>query len=116
MPKGFNGAPGFGGMNMNNLMKQAQKMQQQMQEMQAELETLTVETTAGGGAVRVVVNGKKQIETLAINPEVVDPEDVEMLEDLIKGAINEALRRIEEQNQQKMSALTGGMGLPGGLF
>ena len=116
MPKGFSGTPNFGGMNMNNMLKQAQKMQKQIEEAQAEMENVTLETTAGGGAVRVVVNGKKQIHSLSINPDVVDPDDVEMLEDLIKGAVNEALRRMEEQNQQRMSQITGGMGLPGGLF
>jgi DNA-binding YbaB/EbfC family protein len=114
MPKGFNG--NLGGMNMNALMKQAKQMQKQMEEMQAELENVTLEASAGGGAVKVVVNGKKMINSLTISPDVVDPTDVEMLEDLIMGCVNEALRRIEEQNQQKMGQLTGGVGLPGGLF
>lgn len=109
---GFPG--GFGGGNMNNLMKQAQKLQKQMEDMQKELETKEFEASVGGGAVVVKVTGKKEITAINIKPEVVDPDDVEMLEDLIKGAVNEALRKAEEENESKMGKLTGGM--PGGLF
>lgn len=109
---GFPG--GFGGGNMNNLMKQAQKLQKQMEDMQKELETKEFEASVGGGAVVVKVTGKKEITAINIKPEVVDPDDVEMLEDLIKGAVNEALRKAEEENANKMGKLTGGM--PGGLF
>ena len=87
---GFPG--GMGGMNMNNLMKQAQKMQKQMMEKQEELAARTLEMTSGGGAVKVVISGKKEIQELKINPDVVDPDDVEMLEDLIISAVNEAIR------------------------
>ena len=109
---GFPGMPG----NMNNLMKQAQKMQKQMEQMQEELEQRTVEATAGGGAVTAVVSGKKELMEVKINPEVVDEEDVEMLEDLIVAAVNEALRKADEMVNSEMSKLTGGLNLPGGLF
>ena len=108
--------PNLGGMNMNNLMKQAKQMQRQMEELQAGLEEKTLEVTAGGGAVKVVINGKKLIKELIISQDVVDPDDVEMLQDLVLGAVNEAIRQIEEQVNGEMSRLTGGMGLPGGLM
>lgn len=111
---------GFPGMgmpgNMNNLMKQAQKMQRQMEEMQKELETKTVEATAGGEAVKVVVNGRKEIVEIELKPEVVDPEDIEMLQDLILAAVNEGLRKADEMVNSQMSTITGGLNLPGGLF
>jgi DNA-binding YbaB/EbfC family protein len=109
---GFPG--GFGGANMNNLMKQAQKLQKQMEDMQKELETKEFEASVGGGAVVVKVNGKKEVTAINIKPEVVDSDDVEMLEDLIMSAVNEALRKAEEETSSKMGKLTGGM--PGGLF
>ena len=109
---GFPG--GFGGGNMNNLMKQAQKMQKQMEDMQKELETKEFEASAGGGAVLVKINGKKELTAVNIKPEVVDADDVEMLEDLIMSAVNEALRKVEDESANKMGKLTGGM--PGGLF
>ena len=111
------GRGGFGGgmpANMNNLLKQAQKMQKQMEDAQASLETQEVSATAGGGAVEVTVSGKKEITKIVIDKEVVDPEDVEMLQDLIMAAANEALRNMEEISSQKMNAITGGFG--GGLF
>ena len=113
MAKGM-GIPG--GMNMNNLMKQAQKMQRQMEKMQEELENKTIETTAGGGAVKIVITGKKEIKELKINPEVVDPDDVEMLEDLVMSAVNEAIRQAEEASSSEMNKITGGLNIPGGLF
>ncbi|ACD22094.1 YbaB/EbfC family nucleoid-associated protein [Clostridium botulinum] len=109
---GFPG--GFGGGNMNNLMKQAQKLQKQMEDMQKDLETKEFETSVGGGAVSVTVTGKKEVKSINIKPEVVDPDDVEMLEDLVLTAVNEALRKAEEETASKMGKLTGGM--PGGLF
>lgn len=109
---GFPG--GFGGGNMNNIMKQAQKMQKQMEDMQKELETKEFEASAGGGAILVKINGKKELTAVNIKPEVVDADDVEMLEDLIMSAVNEALRKVEEESANKMGKLTGGM--PGGLF
>lgn len=102
-----------GGMNMNNLMKQAQKMQQQMQEAQEELEASEFTASAGGGVVEVTVGGNKEIKSIKIDSDVVDPEDVETLEDLITAAVNEAIRKMEEQTQEEMSKITGGMG---GLF
>ena len=115
MAKGFQGGMP-GGMNMNNLMKQAQKMQKQMEEMQTKLEEKKLETTAGGGAVKVLINGKKEIQEIKISPDVVDPDDVEMLEDLILAAVNEAVRQADEMVNGEMSKITGGMGLPSGLF
>ncbi len=107
-----------GGMpnNMGNLMKQAQKMQKKMQEMQEDLDNQTFEAAAGGGAVKVSVTGKKEVASVKISQEVVDPDDVEMLEDLVTAAVNEALRLADEKVNQQMSSLTGGMNLPGGLF
>ncbi len=109
---GFPGG-GFGGGNMNNLMKQAQKMQKQMEDMQKEMETAEFEAAAGGGAVSVKINGKKEILGISIKPEVVDPEDVEMLEDLVLSAVNEALRKVDEETSNKMGKLTGGLNIPG---
>jgi len=108
---------GFGGMppgGMNNLMKQAQKMQRQMAQMQEELKTKTIESSSGGGAVKVVINGDKLIESLEISEEVLD--DVEMLQDLVMTAINEGIRQMEELVNGQMAKLTGGMGLPPGMF
>ncbi len=102
--------------NMNNLMKQAQRMQRQMEEKQKELETKTWEAAAGGGAVTVKVNGKKEVEAVTLKPEVVDPDDIEMLQDLIIAATNEALRKMEEEQTGMMNELTGGLGGFGGLF
>jgi DNA-binding YbaB/EbfC family protein len=112
MAKG--GFGGFGGgANMNNLMKTAQKFQQQMEDMQKELESKRYEEKAGGGAVVAIANGKKQIVDLRINPDVVDPDDVEMLQDLITTACNAALRRAEEDTASQMGKLTGGLNIPG---
>lgn len=96
--------------NMNNLMKQAQKMQKQMEESQKELETKEFTATAGGGAVEVTVSGKKEITKVKLAEEVVDPDDIEMLEDLIVAATNEALRKMEEATTSAMAKLTGGLG------
>lgn len=112
MAKGGFGGLG-GGANMNNLMKTAQKFQQQMEDMQKELETKRYEEKAGGGAVVVIVNGKKQIVDLKINPDVVDPDDVEMLQDLIVTACNAALRKAEADTANQMGKLTGGLNIPG---
>lgn len=107
------GFPGMGGMNMNNLMKQAQKMQQQMEKMQGELEEKSFTGTSGGGAVKVVVNGKKQILDVKIEQDVVDPDDVEMLQDLILSACNKALETAEQETTSEMKKLTGGLNMPG---
>ena len=104
------GFPGGMPGNMNNLMKQAQKTQRQMEEAQQALEEKEVTATAGGGAVEVTVSGKKEVIKVKLAEEVVDPEDIEMLEDLIMAATNEALRKVEEFSQQSMSKITGGLG------
>ena len=111
------GFPG-GGMpgNMANLMKQAQKMQRQMEEQAKEMETKEFTATAGGGAVEVTVSGSKKLVKVKLDEEVVDPDDVEMLEDLIVAATNEALRKMEEDSQEKMGKVTGGLGGMGGGF
>ena len=96
--------------NMSNLMKQAQRMQRQMEESQKELEEKEFTATAGGGAVEVTITGKKEITRVKLSPEVVDPDDIEMLEDLIVAATNEAIRKIEELSQETMSKITGGLG------
>ena len=96
--------------NMNNLMKQAQRMQRQMEEGQKELETKEFTATAGGGAVEVAVSGKKEIVRVKLSEEVVDPDDIEMLQDLIVAAANEALKKAEEASAQLMGKMTGGLG------
>ena len=111
------GFPGGMPGNMNNIMKQAQKMQKQMEQAQAELESSEYTATSGGGAVEVTISGTKEITKIKLDPEVVDPDDIEMLEDLIVAATNEALRKVEEESAEMMSALTGGLGGGlGGLF
>ena len=108
-----------GGMNMNNMngmMKKVQKLQKQMQDMQEQLKKETVEATAGGGAVKVIMDGEKQVKSIAIDPAAVDPEDVEMLQDLLAAAFNEATKKVDEMMANEMGKLTGGMGLPPGLF
>ena len=114
---GFPGMGGFGGMNLNQLMKEAKKMQSDVEKSQEELAAKEFEASAGGEAVKVKVSGSKQIKEIKIKPEVLDPDDVEMLEDLIVAATNEALRKCEEESQASMSKITGGLsGLGGGLF
>ena len=104
---------GFGGGipgNMNNLMKQAQRMQRQMEEKQKELENKEWEASAGGGAVTVKVSGKKELTAVTLSPEVVDPDDIEMLQDLIIAAVNEALKKMEEEQEGMMNSVAGGLG------
>ena len=110
---GFRGMPG--GMNQAAMMKQVQKMQQDMMRMQEELENKTYTASAGGGVVKAEVNGKNEIVSLAIDPEAVDPDDVEMLQDMVIAAVNEALRHAEADKANNMSRMTGGLNL-GGLF
>ena len=110
---GFRGMPG--GMNQAAMMKQAQKMQQEMLRMQAEQEAKTFTAKAGGGMVSATVNGKHELLALEVNPEAVDPDDVEMLQDMIIAAVNEAMRTADTEAANNMSRLTGGMGL-GGMF
>lgn len=116
MAKRGGGFPGGMPGNMNNLMKQAQKMQRQMEETTKELEEKEVTATAGGGAVEVTVSGKKEVVKVKLAEEVVDSDDIEMLEDLIVAATNEALRKMEELSQQSMAKITGGLGGLGGGF
>ena len=114
MAKGFNsrGMGGMGGGNMNNMIRQAQKMQQDMMKAQEELESKTYEAQAGGGVVSASVSGKKELLSVTIDPEAVDPDDVEMLQDLIVAAVNEAIRKATEDAASQMSKLTGGLNLP----
>lgn len=99
--------------NIGNIMKQAKKMQEKMTRLQQELETKTVEAQAGGGMVKVIVNGKFEIVSLKIEKEVVNPEDVEMLQDLIAAAINEGIRKSQEMQSTEMTKITGGLSIPG---
>ena len=103
---------GMGGGSMQKQLQQMQAMQRQMEALQAELEEKEVQTTAGGGAVSVTISGKKEITRLEIKPEVCDPDDIEMLQDLIIVAVNEGLRQIDEISNSEMSKLTGGLGIP----
>lgn len=104
---------GMGGANMNNMLKQAQKMQQNMLKMQEEIEKEEFEASAGGGAVTVKMSGKKELTSVSIKPEAVDPDDVEMLEDLILTAVNDVLTKVDNANASKMSSITGGLNIPG---
>lgn len=110
----------FGGMgnmgNMSGMMKKVQKMQNEMKKMQEELKHRTVEAASGGGVVRVVLNGEKQVQELHIDPAAVDPEDVEMLQDLVSAALNEALKKVDDMMASEMGKLTGGLGLPPGML
>ncbi len=108
MAKGKGGYSGGMPGNMTNLMKQAQRMQRQMEEATKEIEEQEVTATAGGGAVEVTVSGKKEILGIKLSEEVVDPDDIEMLEDLVMAAVNEALRKVDELSQESMSKFTGG--------
>ena len=109
--KGFGGGmmPG----NMNQILKQAQKMQDNMQKMQQELEAKEFEVSVGGGAVTVKVNGKKEVLDVTMKPEVVDPDDIEMLQDLVISAVNEALRKVDDAQSSQMNKMAGGMNIPG---
>jgi len=102
----------FGG-NMTGMMKKVQKLQAEMGKLQEELKTRTLEATVGGGVVKVVITGEKQIQSITIDPSAVDPEDVEMLQDLIVAAINEAIKKVDDMMAQEMGKLTGGMNIPG---
>jgi len=110
MARGFQGIPGG---NMQAMARQAQKLQQQMTKAQEELETREFEASAGGGVVTARVNGKREVLSLKIKPEAVDPDDVEMLEDTVMAAVNEALRTASETIDGEMSKLTGGLSIPG---
>ncbi len=112
---GYRGGMPMGGMNQMQMMKQAQKMQQDLLKMQEEMEQKTYEATAGGGVVKAEVNGQHELKNLVIDPDAVDPDDVEMLQDLVIAAVNEAMRKAAEDQAASMSRLTGGLNL-GGLF
>ena len=104
---------GGGGGSMQKQLQQMQAMQRKMEALQAEIEAKEITTTAGGGAVTVTVSGKKEITKLELKPEIVDPDDIEMLQDLIMVAVNEGIRQVEEMSNTEMSKLTGGLGIPG---
>ena len=107
---------GGGPSNMQSMLKQAQKMQEEMAEKQAELEEREYDVAAGGGVINVKINGKKEILSVKIDPEVIDPDDAETLEDLIVAAMNEAIKKVEAVSAQEMGKITGSMNLPAGMF
>ncbi len=109
IPKGMGGGPG----NMQAMLRQAQKMQEDMGRVQQELQERTYDATSGGGAVAATVNGQHQLTSLTIKPEVIDPDDAEMLADLVMAAVNEAQRKAADDAEQSMGAVTGGMSMPG---
>ena len=114
LPQGAGGGPS----NMQSMLKQAQKMQEDMAAKQAELEACEYDVAAGGGVVKVKINGKKEILSVKIDPEVIDPDDAETLEDLVVAAVNEAIKKVETTNNDEMSVITGNLNLGGipGLF
>ena len=109
VPKNFGGMPN----NMQSMIQQAQKMQEDITKKQAEIDEMEFNASVGGGAVEVVMSGKKELKAITIKPEVVDPEDVEMLQDLVISAVNEALRQADEAMNSSMQSFTGGLNLPG---
>ena len=108
IPKGLGGPA-----NMQGMIRQAQKMQEQMTELQSELDSREYEVKAGGGAVTILIDGKKQIKQLTIEPEIVDPDDIETLTDILTAGLNEAIKRVEETNQKEMESITGNVSIPG---
>jgi DNA-binding YbaB/EbfC family protein len=108
IPKGLGGPA-----NMQGMIRQAQKMQEQMTELQSELDSREYEVKAGGGAVTILIDGKKQIKQLTIEPEIVDPDDIETLTDILIAGFNEAIKRVEETNQKEMESITGNVSIPG---
>ena len=109
VPKGMGGGP----QNMSAMLRQAQKMQEDMEALQADLDSREYDISAGGGAVELKINGKKEVLQINIKPEIVDPDDIEMLSDILVAAVNEAIKRVEETNSAEMSKITGNIGLPG---
>lgn len=109
LPQGFGGGPS----NMQGVIKQAQKMQERMAELQAELDEKEYDFTVGGGMITIKMNGKKEMHSIEIKPEVVDPDDIEMLQDLIVAGVNEAISSIEKTNNDEMSKVTGNLNIPG---
>ena len=113
LPKGMGGGP----QDMNSMIRQAQKMQDEMAELQEELDAREYEISAGGGVVTVKIAGTKEVKSIDIKPEIVDPDDIEMLSDILVAAVNEAIKRVEETNAEEISKITGGLSLPGmGMF
>ena len=104
---------GYGKQNINQLMQQAQKMQETMKEKQAELEATNYDVTSGGGMVKLTMNGKHEVVSIKTDPDVVQPDDIEMLEDLVAAAVNEAVRVVDEASESEMNAITGGLNIPG---
>lgn len=111
--KGFSGAGMNTNKNVPNVLKQAQKMQEQMQQIQEDVESKEVEAAAGGGMVKVVVNGKRELVSIKIEPDVVDPDDVETLEDIIMVAVNDAMKKADDMMTEAMKSVTGGLNIPG---
>ena len=109
IPKGVGGGP----QNMNAMIRQAQKMQEDMAALQEELDAREYEVSAGGGMVKLKINGKKEVLSIDISPDIVDPDDVETLADIITAAINEAIKRVDDTNSAEMAKITGGLGMPG---
>ena len=109
LPQGMGGGP----QNMQNMLRQAQKMQESIEAKEAELEEKEYVVTSGGGMVEITVKGNREIQAVGINPEVVDPEDVEMLEDMLVAAFNEAMRQIDEESERELEKVTGGLNIPG---
>ena len=109
LPQGYGGKA----QNMNNMIKQAQKMQEDMEKIQEEIKAKEYTTTVGGGAVEIVMTGDKVLKSIKLKPEIVDPEDIEMLEDLIVSGVNEVLRTVETETEEKMNAISGGLNIPG---
>ncbi len=109
LPQGMGGGP----KNMNAMIRQAQKMQEDMKKKQDELEQMEFTTTSGGGMVEVSINGKKEIKSITLKPEIVDPEDIDMLQDLVVAAVNEAIRTVEEKSSTEMEKITGNLNIPG---
>lgn len=109
LPKGMGGGP----QNMQSMIRQAQKMQEDMEKAQAELDAKEYETQAGGGAVKVKINGKREILSLTLSPEIVDPDDIETLADAVTAAVNEAIKKVEAENSEAMNKITGNLNVPG---
>ncbi len=109
LPKGMGGGP----QNMQSMIRQAQKMQEDMEKAQAELDVREYETQAGGGAVKVKINGKREILSLTLSPEIVDPDDIETLADAVTAAVNEAIKKVEAENSEAMNKITGNLNVPG---
>ncbi|HHX97117.1 MAG TPA: YbaB/EbfC family nucleoid-associated protein [Clostridia bacterium] len=104
---------GFGGGNMQKMLKQVQKMQADMVKIQEKLAEMTVEGTAGGGVVKIIMNGKQEVMDISLEPEILDPEDSELIEDLLMAAFNEALRKVQDLAEEQMGKATGGLNIPG---